>query len=913
VSAPIELDRQTADRTICPVTGLPVVRRPEWTAVEVDDGYVVSVEVIGGHIVLTTIVGHATVTGFERVIALRDRIIADEVGDGVPYVMVLDYRRLAGSTPAARRRYTADLRQRTSLAGVAFFGVPALLRLPIRLGSQFLVKRMPVTISDSYAQAARWAVDRLADAGIELAAAGTGSTEARPDAPAETGTLEFDGYRVSYEVIDGHILHGRSIGFLGLHQIERQLEIEDMILGSIDRGGPPPVVVVDASRLEGISAAARRFYITGARARQKTRPIALYAFYGVTANFRRAINISRPFLPFRVRIARDRETALDMARRERSKPLDRPTARLTSVLFPDRTDGEPSHPDIEELVRRIADIDWTSDAPVEAGERIAPDDPLAPVVDALALIKSDIDELLRARRRTEEALRESEQRYRGILASIVDGYYEIDLDGRLLFWNDALLRIFGFSGSEIDDIDPKRLMDEHNLQLSLDTFRRVQETDRPATAINLEMQRKDATPVNIEISISPVLDADERTVGFRGIVRDITERVRDAEEKADLEAQLQRSQRMEAIGTLAGGIAHNFNNLLMGIQGNVSLLLQELPEDHPHNRRLRTMETLVDGGSKLTSQLLGYARAGRVEVRVVDLNSLVAQTAETFSLTRREYRVHSRLIERSLPVEVDPGQIEQAVLNLLINAAEAMPGGGDISITSRWTDHTELDGAGHDLREGNYAVIEISDSGCGIDSSTIDRIFEPFFTTKGMSGGTGLGLSSAYGIVRAHGGRIGVESEVGSGSTFKIELPTALRDVEPTSESRDRTIEGQGTILVVEDDEAVLDACTSMLTLLRYTPLAASTGEQAIDIFRRHRDDVDLVVLDLILTDMSGGEVFDRMRGIDPDIRVLLASGYSLDGEAAGILDRGCNDFIQKPFTVEQLSRKLENLLRGSS
>ena len=174
-----------------------------------------------------------------------------------------------------------------------------------------------------------------------------------------------------------------------------------------------------------------------------------------------------------------------------------------------------------------------------------------------------------------------------------------------------------------------------------------------------------------------------QAVGFRGIVRDITERVRTAQEKANLEAQLQRSQRMEAIGTLAGGIAHNFNNLLMGIQGNISLLMREHSPDSPHVKRLTTIEALVDGGSKLTSQLLGYARSGRVDVRVVDLNALVLEIAETFSLTRREYRVHTDLTASALPVEVDPAQIEQAVLNLLINAADAMPRGGDLYLGSR--------------------------------------------------------------------------------------------------------------------------------------------------------------------------------------------------------------------------------------
>ncbi len=902
----------TPDDPRCPVTGLTVERRAEWTDLEVDDGYVVSIELIGRHVILTSVTGLATLAGFEQVISLRNQIIADEIGDGAPFVLLLDYSRMSGSTPAARRRYLTEIRQQASLAGICFFSVPPLLRMSIRLGSQFLVRRTQVSIAGSYDEAMRWAVDRLRSAGVELDVAAPAAEAPELGPQLETGTIELDGYRVAYEVVDGDILHGSSIGFLGVREVERQLGIEDMILASIDRGGRLPIIIVDARNFDGISVAARRLYVTAVRNRQQRRPVAMYIFYGVKPSLRRAINVSRPFLPFRVRFARDRSTALAIGRRERATSEERGSGGFRSV-FRKSSDRQPARtPDIDELLRRITNIDWASDGPVEAGERIAADDPLAPVVDALALIKSDIDELLRARRRTEEALRESEQRYRSILGSIVDGYYEIDFDGRLLFWNDSLLRIFGFNRSDVDAIEPKRLMDDTNLATALNTFQQVYTTGQSATATDLEMWRKDGTPIIIEASISLVLDAEDRAVGFRGIIRDITERVRDAEEKADLEAQLQRSQRMEAIGTLAGGIAHNFNNLLMGIQGNVSLLLQELPRDNPNRKRLTTMEALINGGSKLTSQLLGYARAGRVEVRVVDLNRLVLETAETFSLTRQEYRVHTRLSDRTLAIEVDPAQIEQALLNLLINAAEAMPRGGDVTITSRLIDHAELETPMVEIREGPVAVVAITDTGCGMDSETMEHIFEPFFTTKGMTGGTGLGLASAYGIARAHGGQIDVRSEVGQGSTFSLALPTAVRELEPLTENRDAPVRGEGTVLIVEDDDAVLDACASMLSLLHYTPIPATNGAAAIELFRRHRDEINLVVLDLILGDMSGGEVFDRIRELDPDARVLLASGYSLNGEAAGILERGCDDFIQKPFTVEQLSLKLECLLRKS-
>jgi signal transduction histidine kinase/CheY-like chemotaxis protein len=425
--------------------------------------------------------------------------------------------------------------------------------------------------------------------------------------------------------------------------------------------------------------------------------------------------------------------------------------------------------------------------------------------------------------------------------------------------------------------------------------------------------RLDRRRIAVEVSISLICDEAGEPVGFRGIVRDVTERANAERERTRLEAQLRHAQRMEAVGTLAGGIAHNFNNLLMGIQGNVSLVRKDIDPRHPHSQRLATIETLVKGGSKLTGELLGFARAGRYEVRPLDLNDLVRQTADTFGATRREIRIHTELPDDLLRVRADRGQLEQVLLNLFINAAEAMPSGGDLFISTGFTSHLALQDRPYVPRPGSYVELTVRDTGVGMDSETQRRIFEPFFTTKGLSGGTGLGLASVYGTVKAHGGYVDVTSTPGMGSTFTVYLPATNEDVFTDEESRGEIVIGRGTVLVVDDDEAVLEACASILAYLEYTPLKASTGRQAIDVFRARSRDVDLVILDMILPDLGGGEVYDELRAIDPNVKVLLASGYSLGGAAQAILGRGCNDFIQKPFTIEQLSQKIGVVLADAS
>ena len=397
-----------------------------------------------------------------------------------------------------------------------------------------------------------------------------------------------------------------------------------------------------------------------------------------------------------------------------------------------------------------------------------------------------------------------------------------------------------------------------------------------------------------------------------GIIRDITERRRAEEEKKGLESQLLQAQKMEAIGTLAGGIAHDFNNLLMGIQGNISLLLMRCDPSHPCYERLKKIEKHIENGSKLTSQLLGYARKGKYEVKFVDLNRIIEETVQTFGRMKKEIRFCFNLAPDLDPVEADANQIEQVLLNLFLNAADAMPGGGDITVTTSAVYHIAIKSLTHTPKPGRYALMSIRDTGVGMDEKIQERIFEPFFTTKEMGRGTGLGLASVYGIIKGHNGYIEVESEVSAGTTFHLFLPLSDRKSEEAPHTAPEAIlKGRGTILLVDDEEGILEIGRAMIEDLGYQAMTARSGEEAIDLYTAHKDGIDLVLLDMIMPGMNGGKVYDRLKSINPGINVLLISGYSIEGEAKKILARGCNGFIQKPFKIEALSRKIRDILGG--
>jgi PAS domain S-box-containing protein len=513
----------------------------------------------------------------------------------------------------------------------------------------------------------------------------------------------------------------------------------------------------------------------------------------------------------------------------------------------------------------------------------------------------------------EEALRESEEKYRNILDNIEEGYFEVDLGGTLTFVNDAACKLMGCTSDELIGINNRQITGAATAKKMSKIFNRVFRTGRPAQISDFEIITKNKSRKHLELSASIIRDSEQQPIGFRGVVRDVTQKIKSQKEKERLASQIQHAQKMESIGTLAGGIAHDFNNLLMGFQGNISLMLLDLNEDHPHCEYLKNMESYVLKGSELTRQILGFARRGKYQVKTTNVNDLLDRSADMFSRTKRELTIHKKFQENMPPVDVDRGQLEQVLLNLFVNAWQAMPGGGDIFIETEQIYLSEDYDKPYEIVPGNYVRISVTDTGIGMEKDIQLRIFEPFFTTKAVGRGTGLGLASAYGIIKNHNGIINVYSEKGHGSAFKIYLPASEKKVPREKDLSQRLLKGSETILLVDDEEMVVDIGQEILEKLGYEVFTALSGAEAVRLAKQQKEKIDLVILDLIMPDMSGSKTFDLLKACRPDIKVLLSSGYSIDGQATEILNRGCDDFIQKPFNLKQLSRIVRKILDGKA
>jgi len=425
----------------------------------------------------------------------------------------------------------------------------------------------------------------------------------------------------------------------------------------------------------------------------------------------------------------------------------------------------------------------------------------------------------------------------------------------------------------------------------------------------LEEEQEKIQAANLELEKKAEKHTTQLLQTNKDLRREIEERQRSEKEKAELESLLLHAQKMEALGTLAGGIAHDFNNLLMGIQGNTSVVLSNMKPDDPNYKKLETAETYIKKSAELTKQILGFARGGKYEVKKTDLNELIKKSSQLFGRTKKEMPIYTNYQEDIWTVKVDQGQIEQVLLNLYVNAAQAMPNGGNLYIR---TENGTLDKKymePYELKPGDYVKTSVTDTGIGMDKTTLQKVFDPFFTTKKLDRGTGLGLASAYGIIKNHNGFFEVSSEKNKGTTFNFYIPASEKKVMQKKTRPQEILKGNETILLVDDEDMVIDATSEMLETLGYSVNVAGSGEEAILFFRKNNDKIDLVILDIVMPVMNGGEAYSILKKINPQIKVLLSSGYSINESATKMLDSGCQGFIQKPFNIIQLSQKVREIL----
>jgi len=532
------------------------------------------------------------------------------------------------------------------------------------------------------------------------------------------------------------------------------------------------------------------------------------------------------------------------------------------------------------------------------------------------LVKGHVDEHLLSRairyaierKRAEEALRESEEKYRTILESIEDGYYEVDIAGDFTFFNDSMCRILGYTKDELMGMNNRQYIYQESAKRVYQTFNKVYNTERPSKGFDLEFIKKDDTKRYVETSVSLMKDSEGQPIGFRGIVRDISSRKKVEGEQKRLETQLQRAEKMEAIGILAGGVAHDLNNVLSGIVSYPDLLLMQLPEYSPLRNPIFTIQKSGQKAAAIVQDLLTLARRGVSGTEAVNLNNtvteyLISPEYETLKEFHPAVTFKKDLKEDLLYVLGSPVHLSKTIMNLVSNAAEAMPEGGEILIS---TENRYIDKPirGYEnVKEGYYVTLTVSDTGTGISKEDMEKIFEPFYTKKKMGrSGTGLGMAVVWGTVKDHKGYIDVQSAEGKGTTFTLHFPATRKEL--VKDQARLTIEdytGKGeSILVVDDIKEQREIAFTILSELGYSVTVISSGEEAVDYLKDNP--VDLLLLDMLMDPgIDGYETYKRIITLHPNQKAIIASGFSETERVKEAQRLGAGKYIKKPYTLEKL------------
>ncbi|MFH1102516.1 MAG: PAS domain S-box protein [Pseudomonadota bacterium] len=520
---------------------------------------------------------------------------------------------------------------------------------------------------------------------------------------------------------------------------------------------------------------------------------------------------------------------------------------------------------------------------------------------------------------TRGELRKREDKYRLILESIEEGYFEVDLTGNLTFLNDAICVITGYAREELLGMNNRQYTTEETARKMSRIFNEVLQTGKSARVTDYEIFKKDGSAAVLELSTSLMKNEEGRPVGFRSVVRDVTDRLISERERTTLEEQLRQAQKMEAIGTLAGGIAHDFNNMLQVISGYTQLLLMKNNANDSNRKHLEAIELSVQRAGDLIRQLLIFSRKVESTLKPVDLNKEIGHVARLLERTMSKMiNIELYLVKDPFKINADPIQLEQILMNLGINAGDAMPDGGNLVFCTE--NHIVEKSASKsylDLKPGKYVLLSVKDTGCGIPENIREHIFEPFFTTKERGKGTGLGLAMVYGIVKNHGGHITCTSGVGEGTIFKIYFPAHLPVVKEIFEKEATDLKqnlcGSETILLVDDEPVILDIGHEILTEHGYHTIKASKGEDAVNIYRTQKDMIDLVILDFNMPGMGGQKCLQELLTLNPLAKVIIASGYALKGKVKETLDSGAAGFIAKPYQFRTMLKQIRSVLNQNS
>lgn len=520
---------------------------------------------------------------------------------------------------------------------------------------------------------------------------------------------------------------------------------------------------------------------------------------------------------------------------------------------------------------------------------------------------------LTEQKKTEESLRNSEQRYRKLIETLPDATLLADKEGTIILTNKHTLSVLGVDNeSEL-------------LQKNIYSFIPEQEYEHFSTILNQLTQKRQIQSGEVlmikkdtshfftsEVSISAIYDDNDQICELIMLIRDISVRKRGELEKAKLEEQFRSIYKMEVIGQLAGGISHDFNNILGAISGYGDIILLRYPEDERLTKYAKMILSAAGRASDLTKKLLTFSRKSKLRMETIDVHKIIEETVDLLERTiDKNIRVKYVFNAKNPCITGDASQIQSAIINLSINSRDAMPDGGEICIT---TENSVLDEKltifhAYSISPGSYLSVSVRDTGVGMDHRVLSHLFEPFFTTKDIGKGTGLGLASVYGTVKSHNGYIDVKSEPGKGSAFTLYIPDTNVQALPVVSSIGSSTRGKGNILIVDDEGVIREAVKEILSWLGYSVYTCTNGQDAIDFYKQGEPAIDLIILDMIMPGINGKECFKLLKSINNNVKVILSTGYRIEEERQSLLSIGITDILSKPFVSAQLAQSVHSAL----
>ena len=1036
-------DQNQSSGVGCSDSRLSLYEKLEWETIRVSNNYKISITTIGDNIVWLRPAGYAKSSDLKRALDFTKKFRSKFLPGNGAYVQIDDWSNLKGSSFRARKLYIRDLRKRRRLLGLVYYCSSPALRIAIQLGRRFKLFEFTMEIAEDFSDAVSLAhkilsnkmneanSSRLDSLSRQMNSASNRNDSERAIADS-TWQYKNDNFSLKFEIINSHILHGITTGRLKEQQIEPSFQLQEKVARESNLFPDSYYFIIGLDQAVGIGQKERKLYVKAILKYYKKYPFKMLIFYGVNRLLKAAINMSRPFVPFKVRVAKDFNSALNLIEDHNHRVEILPKATSKLKYKKNLENSDQIHRYVEELLKFFEEINWEVDGLNHPGQK-DPSHPFNPVFDAIELVKWELDDLYNERKLAEKALRESEEKfrkivesspmgihiykleedgrliitdanpatdkilgvdnqqfcgkeieeafppladtdipnqyrqicekgeqiegehihyghdriqgvfevnafqteqnkmavifsditekklseealkrseekYRNILETIEDGYFELDIKGNLTFFNKTLCKITGYNEDELKGMNYSQYSSPETVSKMHQVFSQIYLTGKPKRNVNFDINLKDGNTIAIDLSISPMKKSDGTIVGFRGLMRDVTERKKAEEERIKLEIKLQQAQKMKAIGTLAGGVAHDLNNILSGIVSYPELILMDLTEDSPLRDSIKTIQDSGKKAAAIVQDLLTLARRGVSISEVVNLNDIISEylTSPEFEKLRSFHplvEIKTNLDTSLLNIAGSPVHLLKTVMNLVSNAAEAMVDGGMLHLR---TENRYLDQPikGYDdIKEGDYVVLTVTDSGVGIAAEEINRIFEPFYTKKVMGrSGTGLGMAVVWGTVKDHNGYIHVDSELEKGTTFKIYFPITRKEKAENLSSRDfKDYRGNGeSILVVDDVREQREIASKILSQLGYSVKIASSGEEAVKLMEN--ESADLIVLDMIMSPgIDGLETYKRIVSRHPDQKAIIVSGYSETDRVKKAQRLGAGAYVKKPYTIERI------------